>query len=1225
MYAAADHRVNVAEEGTNELQPLVPRSSRSAAGSAHATLYSVAIVLGTFAAGLIAGDAGIARGTLSLLGSSHSSGVSVAESSAAPAAADQPHLGDYHRAPSYAHQLDDDDEDEEDQVSLQTRAELGWFDWEKESNKWKGEANKWKNEANKFKKDASDRLNVINHVKNDANEMWNDVVNVKNEVHSIVDKAKSLVTTVREAPAKLFEQIEKHVIPTDATKLIQMIDIPQVGSASAAASLGRAASMGPAIFFPENEGALRSMIRGTLLGHDVKMKIPTVSEHHASLGSEATASLGGEGCIPLGIPGLTKDYAAATEYEMHWPKKLKNDVRAPDAFEIKLPTFSFDTCIEPVFEFPSDVGSALVDAFAESFSAIIEGAIEAGMQAINNINPEALKDMAEDAESKLQHIKNLVQDVKNWVNGRRRLLEDADAYERAAAALGRKPDDDVPADEYVKIAHADAINTLKEVKIRQDAYVDQLESEIFNSVSKLQHVFGNSQFGAVDSSGKLLPSLGHEIAAHLGFDMGSSKAKFETALKKLKNVKLGFTVTRTATFETGVKVSNGLFRHGDLMDVLGVPAKKRFMESLTEIGVPSVPLISAYAGVNMGFELPYYFTADAGGEFSFTVEVINEVFIGLENGQAGVTFEEPVINTGSELKGSVSAALQVGASAQLKEFTAGLCVLFVCTGPRVGVQQDFQLGFDLLGGASLAHGTGDSCINGPVQLATTFTDWDYSAADKERCHLRSDGSFLLGGYMQIPTPKMSVVMTTSLGVDGPGSEDPWHDFEVQDKVDAALGGSNPEFLFIGPLFSPVCEGNSGDRLETCGEGTAAAVSSSLGSATFKYDFTVSVPSHHFYGPAIFTIEADGVLVPEDQFTIHVPINSWECWKYPSGRGCASGQIGMTDDDTETQSFWKHIAAGTKLFTITTTKKVSQMAIKYKNPTHVPGWLIEENGVEILKETANRGSAGRPDPITYTYDFPNDQCMRLLSAAADVLNHNDQCMPTSMQISTDVEPLHNIDLVAVAMANEAKAKADAILQPGNIIALHNTKENRFVRLNGNNKMDASTPKDFDKFPDGWKWEKFVVVDGGNGQIALHNTEHNRFLKMSTSDMEGSSVKGVGSLPSNWNWERFTVVGAWAGEIGLFNTYHKRFMRMAGSDMNRADYVDVLNRDTDTSMAFKPLLIMTKAEAEAKAIAEAKAKAKADAEAKAKADADARRKAIASSWSKTKSKWKKGKWG
>ena len=866
MYAAADHRVNVAEEGTNERQPLVPRSSRSAAGSAHATLYSVAIVLGTFAAGLIAGDAGIARGTLSLLGSSHSSGVSVAESSAAPAAADQPHLGDYHRAPSYAHQLDDDDEDEEDQVSLQTRAELGWFDWEKESNKWKGEANKWKNEANKWSKDASKRLNIINDVKDDVNNMWTDLKNIHDEVDSIVDKAKSLVDTVKEAPAKLVEKIEKHVMPTDARKLLEAIDIPKVGGASAAASLGRALSTGPAIFLPKNERALRAMIRGTLLGHDVKMEIPTVSEDHASLGDAATASLGGDGCIPLGIPGLTKDYAAATEYEMHWPEKLKNDVRAPDAFEIKLPTFSFDTCIKPVFEFPSDVGSALVDAFAESFSAIIDGAIEEGMKAIKDINPEKLKELAVKAQDEVKKIKAFTDDITRLVggnvksftpapakkkstvsvkaavnkikwNGRRRILEDADgfddhaaqAFEHAAAALGRKPDDAVPADEYVKNAHADAINTLRAVEDRQDAYVDRLELEIYNSVSKLQHVFGNSQFGAVDTSGKLVPSLGHEIAADLGFDMGSSKAKFEAALKKMKNLKMGFTVTRTATFETGVKVSNGLFRHGDLMDVLGVPAKKRFMESLTEIGIPSVPLISAYAGVNMGFELPYYFTADAGGEFSFTVEVINEAFIGLENGQAGVTFEEPVINTGSELKGSVSAALQVGASAQLREFTAGLCVLFVCTGPRVGVQQDFQLGFDLLGGASLAHGTGDSCINGPVQLATTFTDWDYSAADKERCHLRSDGSFLLGGYMQIPTPKMSVVMTTSLGVDGPGSEDPWHDFEVQDKVDAALGGSNPEFMFIGPLFSPVCEGNSGDRLETCGEGTAAAVSSSLGS------------------------------------------------------------------------------------------------------------------------------------------------------------------------------------------------------------------------------------------------------------------------------------------------------------------------------------------------------------------------------------------------------------
>ena len=116
------------------------------------------------------------------------------------------------------------------------------------------------------------------------------------------------------------------------------------------------------------------------------------------------------GCIPLGIPGLTKDYAAATEYEMAWPEKLKNDVRAPDAFEIKLPTFSFDTCIEPVFEFPSDAMPSLkvsLPSSKEPSRAICK----------RNVNPEALKDMAKDAESKLQHIKDLVQDVKGLVNG----------------------------------------------------------------------------------------------------------------------------------------------------------------------------------------------------------------------------------------------------------------------------------------------------------------------------------------------------------------------------------------------------------------------------------------------------------------------------------------------------------------------------------------------------------------------------------------------------------------------------------------------------------------------------------------------------------------------------------------------------------------------------------------------------------------------------------------
>ena len=85
--------------------------------------------------------------------------------------------------------------------------------------------------------------------------------------------------------------------------------------------------------------------------------------------------------------------------------------------------------------------------------------------------------------------------------------------------------------------------------------------------------------------------------------------------------------------------------------------------------------------------MPYYFTADAGGEFGFTVEVINEVFIGLEDGEAGVTFKEPVI---------INSAAAWRQEAKLRS------LMFVCT--AVGVQQ-FQLGFDLLGGEATEQAT----------------------------------------------------------------------------------------------------------------------------------------------------------------------------------------------------------------------------------------------------------------------------------------------------------------------------------------------------------------------------------------------------------------------------------------------------------------------------------------------------------------------------------------
>ena len=58
--------------------------------------------------------------------------------------------------------------------------------------------------------------------------------------------------------------------------------------------------------------------------------------------------------------------------------------------------------------------------------------------------------------------------------------------------------------------------------------------------------------------------------------------------------------------------------------------------------------------------------------------------------------------------------------------------------------------------------------------------------------------------------------------------------------------------------------------------------------------------------------------------------------------------------------------GTKLFTVTSPTKISTIKIWYYRPRHAPGWIIEENGVEVIHETENRGADFTPTPATYTY-------------------------------------------------------------------------------------------------------------------------------------------------------------------------------------------------------------------------------------------------------------------
>merc|ERR1719160_1505804 len=117
------------------------------------------------------------------------------------------------------------------------------------------------------------------------------------------------------------------------------------------------------------------------------------------------------------------------------------------------------------------------------------------------------------------------------------------------------------------------------------------------------------------------------------------------------------------------------------------------------------------------------------------------------------------------------------------------------------------------------------------------------------------------------------------------------------------------------------------------------------------------------------------------------------------------------------------------------------------------------------------------------------------------------------------------------------------QPGAVVAMHSKIHNRFIRMNSNGNMDGSGHKGKDELPSDWTWERFHVVDAGNGEIAFWSEIHNRYIRMhSNGNMDVSSKKGKDELPGGWTWERFTPVDAGNGEWALWCKHHNRFMRL-----------------------------------------------------------------------------------
>lgn len=165
------------------------------------------------------------------------------------------------------------------------------------------------------------------------------------------------------------------------------------------------------------------------------------------------------------------------------------------------------------------------------------------------------------------------------------------------------------------------------------------------------------------------------------------------------------------------------------------------------------------------------------------------------------------------------------------------------------------------------------------------------------------------------------------------------------------------------------------------DGAGAGGNQNDESTEYVYEFIVNVPGHNTnkYTTAITDIRIDDVRATADQVEVHIEPEWAKCNSKPGGYECEGDVYGMIDaqpypttamNDT-TWSQWSsgQDVTGAKLFTITTSSKVSKFYFEYFRPKYIPGWIIKENGVEVIKETENGGTGNTPNPTSKEYIIP----------------------------------------------------------------------------------------------------------------------------------------------------------------------------------------------------------------------------------------------------------------
>lgn len=122
--------------------------------------------------------------------------------------------------------------------------------------------------------------------------------------------------------------------------------------------------------------------------------------------------------------------------------------------------------------------------------------------------------------------------------------------------------------------------------------------------------------------------------------------------------------------------------------------------------------------------------------------------------------------------------------------------------------------------------------------------------------------------------------------------------------------------------------------------------------------------------------------------------------------------------------------------------------------------------------------------------------------------------------------------------------------GQDAALFNCHSKRFIQMRDDKTVgileDATIHRD--NLDSSRTWERFLIVDAGAGSVALFNREHNLFVQMRDGGtlgvLDDPSVHPSISLDSGRTWERFRIVDAGNGKFAFHNDAHNRFIGVYG---------------------------------------------------------------------------------